>query len=297
MSQRSKLALTFALGLIALVGAVPATAGAVNVASGFDTGVDGWRSANRATAGTYGTVDYHPTGGNPGGYISGSDDEPAPDDYRWDLAAASAGPFTGNLSANYGGTLSYDVRHTAAANRESAVIIGSFANGGSALRGTLGPAPSGSDWNHYAYLLNETASGWTYIDFSPMAEHSATAGEFAEVLGSVGYLQLSADFSFDVGQTTDIDNICLIEPGQTCPAATEPSPTGGGGGGGTTTDDGACDAAKKKLAKAKAKLKQLRQDDASDGKVDKAKKKVKKAKAKVKKECGNGRLFPRLAFR
>jgi hypothetical protein len=264
---------------VVIAGALPAPAGAVNVATGFDAGAEAWYSGNRAGHAA-GTVDYHPTGGNPGGYISGSDDESS-ESLRWDFVAPDFSAWTGDLSANYGGTLSYDVRHTAAANRNSVATFYNFDGGGMELLGELGPPPSGTGWNHYAFTLSESAPGWQFIGFSPAVQRPATAGDFAAVLSNVGLVQVTGDFSFGVGQITDVDNVCLIEPGQTCPAATTPPPGGGGGGG----DNAACDDAKAKLKKAKAKLKKLKQQHASKAKIKKAKKKVKKAKQAVEDAC------------
>lgn len=84
----------------------------------------------------------------------------------------------------------------------------------------------------------------------------------------------------------DLDGDGILNTVDKCPTQAgtlkdEGCPAGAGPGGG----DAACVAAKKKLASVKAKLKKLKEQDASAAKVKKGKTAVKKAKAKVRKVC------------
>ena len=80
------------------------------------------------------------------------------------------------------------------------------------------------------------------------------------------------------------DNDGLADAADACP--TQAASTADGCPASTPPVDAACEEAKAKLAKAKAKLKKLRRQDASDAKIAKAKKKVRKAKQAVRAACG-----------
>lgn len=91
----------------AVLGLMIGSAQAVQVASTFDdagAGVDGWTAVGDPVGGA---PVYQATGGNPGGYAQVTDQGAGLVMY-W-VAPAK---FTGDLSAYFGGTLSYDMRQT-----------------------------------------------------------------------------------------------------------------------------------------------------------------------------------------
>lgn len=84
----------------------------------------------------------------------------------------------------------------------------------------------------------------------------------------------------------DSDGDGVPDASDQCP--TQAGPAANGGCPLATPVDDRCAIARKKLAKAKAKLKALKRKPAPEPKIKKAKKKVKKLKKLVRKECGTG---------
>ena len=315
-----------AVAVIAAVAAallLPAGASAANVLHTFNADAQGWLAAGDSTCGAASphTPAWLNSGGNPGGFIRVTDNENGvgptdPDQCQWIVASPSA--FSGQLRANYGGSISLDVIHPAGAETGPAVQIVDAQ--GNVLFLPKANEPAADTWTTYTFTLTEGTPGWQYVpdQGEPV---TPTRAQFFGVLEDLAQIQIVGDLSTNSrGDVTGMDNIQLSEPpspldsdgdgvtnaadqcptvagsaanngcpvipppdtdGDGVPDATDNCPTVAGPAsnqGCPVENDEACDKAKAALDKAKAKLKKLKKNDAS-------KKKIKKAKAKVKKEC------------
>jgi hypothetical protein len=343
---------------IAAIALLPATANAIVVNNPFNADAQNWQVAGDNTcfnAALHPPV-WESTGGNPGGNISGTDGDS--EECFWSFYAPIASGQ--NRLANYGGTLSVDVRHSTTADRNITIYI--VDGDGNALANDSASPPAANTWTTFAVPLSETSPGnpWSYQADGAESFVAATQANFFEVLQNVQYFSVLGDLSSAItGGTTRLDNFVLTEgppadndgdgvangsdscplqagpssnngcplpdsdgdgvpdPSDQCPSEAGPAPTGcppanpdpDGDGligavdkcpdqAGPASNDGcpagtdppgsdgaACDAAKKKLEKAKAKLKKLKESDAKASKIKKAKAKVKKAKNAVKEAC------------
>jgi hypothetical protein len=187
---------------------------------------------------------------------------------------ASPGVLTvnGNYTQGAAGTLAVEVQGAAAGTGHDQLVVGGTAT----LGGTLTVATSG--------FTPSTGQTFKVLDAPAPPASPTVSGSFATVQES--------GWDYNVAlNATDVTLTALAPPVQ--PPGDEPPtepptgqpPTDGPPTDGPPTDDGACKAAESKLAKAKAKLKKLRQQDASKAKIKKAKKKVKKAKDAVAQAC------------
>jgi hypothetical protein len=292
--------LRWILGIAATAAALalPASVSAANLASTFDTGDEGWRvignhpvnpSVEEAPA-------FVPDGGNPGGFIRVTD---AKEPFNWE--ALSPSPWRGDMRANYGGTLSADVRH---ANPDYGMSFSILS-----IHGTLfysfADKPGG--WESHSVPLTEADACWTLLGGSQSGARVPTKEEFLAVLSDVHAFGVEVDLAHGTGDVGEIDNVRLSETPSakthgcvpadsdgdgvadeidSCPAV--PGPVNAGGCPVTGPPsfppglDPACIAAQEKLDKAKDKLK-----EAGDKKAkEKARAKVKRAKERVKEICG-----------
>lgn len=163
--------------------------------STFDTGAEGWKAGNGASNFT-----WHSTGGHPGGYVSAND---AATDKVWAFIAPDS--FLGNMSAAFGGTLSYDLKSSnpslssGGAYPEVKLIGGP---GGLVLVEATNDAP-GKFWNTFSVQM--TPGAWHIGDLNGAV---ATAADLQSVLGNLTALYIRGEFSLkaDVGS---LDNVVL----------------------------------------------------------------------------------------
>jgi hypothetical protein len=214
-SSRARASSAWLLSLALAAFAFPATASAVNASSAFSANDQGWRIASNGSCDdpTKRPPDFNATGGNPGGRIGETDDETGVvnDECFWS-AVAPAG-YIGQLRANYGGTISYDLRHPAGADFGGGVGL-SDANGNS-LEGGFDEtaAPTANVWRTYSFTLSEASPGWIYYPADGGDPAPPTRAQFFAMLADVSSLAVGGDLSFDSqGERTDIDNIDLSEP-------------------------------------------------------------------------------------
>ncbi|MFN8112101.1 MAG: thrombospondin type 3 repeat-containing protein [Solirubrobacterales bacterium] len=305
---------------------VPTGAMAANVLHTFNSDAQGWLAAldNSCSSPTGHTPTYHASGGNPGGYISVTDNEsPAPNPGDPDnCSAILAGPaaFSGQLRADYGGSISFDVIHPAGAEQSPTVVFVDSDGNTLVYQGSFSP-PAANTWTSNSYPLT-TANAYFAVDGGEFAE--ATAAQVFDVLENLAQIQIGADLSTNSrGDATGFDNIQLSEPpspldsdgdgvtnaadqcptvagsaanngcpvldtdGDGVPDASDNCPTVAGPAsnqGCPVENNEACDKAQAALDKAKAALKKAKKNGSKKA-IKKAKAKVKKAKAKVKKEC------------
>jgi hypothetical protein len=173
---------------------------------------------------------------------------------------------TGNYTQGTGGTLATEIAGTTAGTGYDRLAV----TGTATLDGTLAITTPGftlSPGQTFQVLTAPTVTG-TFA--------TVTGGERYAVQYNPANVTLAvADADGDgVADATDGCPTVAAATADGCPTVTPPPP-----------DTSACDAAKEKLSKAKAKLKKLKANDAPRAKIKKAKKKVKKAKQAVAEAC------------
>src|SRR5262249_32220980 len=155
-----------------------AQASADTISSTFDTGVEGWSALDPTT--DY-TASWQSTGGNPGGFLQGTEN----------IALGGTGyfiapsKFLGNLSAYAGGTLTYDLKviHGSAYFNDVDVII---SNGMNSVSWTSNINPVGDGWVTFHVQLNQANFGSNLVSILSNVTEFQIRGEFingAEVEG------------------------------------------------------------------------------------------------------------------
>jgi hypothetical protein len=199
------------LASIGLLGTVLGTARA-DVTSTFDTNGEGWSvvsfsdySLNTfAVEGTYAPT-YVATGGNPGGYILGTD----PDD--GDFTFSAPAKFLGNQSSTTG--LSYDMNYLDTVNFQTIDVILAGTNGEHLIWSNPSFVPD-TTWQTNTASFTPSAS-WHVAEGGALA----TAADFQAVLGSLTGIYIRAEYDQGGADDTGLDNVRLI-PGVQAP---EPS--------------------------------------------------------------------------
>ena len=203
---------------VALV--LPASAGAANVQSTFDAGDEGWFVFHPGSPSPIGEPTFVSTGGNPGGYIEATDTVADPSE----MQLVAGGAFAGNRLANLDGSLSFDMRHTAAVRMPILGLVDSDLN--FIYRTVAGSLPTSTTWTTYSTILNASAAGWTY-QASGGASSPATPQNMTDVLSDLINFFVVADLDTGTGGTAHLDNARLLEP---------PPPDGDGDGVPDATD-------------------------------------------------------------
>lgn len=124
--------------------------------SSFDAHTEGWQTVGDATPATHVI-----SGGNPGGYISATDQ---PTGIFWYWKAPPT--FLGNLSDAYNGTLSFDLKQSSTssqAGNQPDVIL----TGGNITLVYDTPYNPGTQWTSYQVDLNESAGWQNWIQVLP----------------------------------------------------------------------------------------------------------------------------------
>jgi hypothetical protein len=124
----------------------------------------------------------------------------------------------GNLLADYGGTVSYDVNHPAGATLAPTVtIVGPSNHTLTSGNPLVGPGPPADTWTRYSFLISpDDPHGWRYsLDAEGSGSRPAKAADFSEVLSGVQVIYVLGDLKFgSMGEKTEIDNIVMSEPAQ-----------------------------------------------------------------------------------
>ena len=162
--------------------------------STFDVDAEGWTVTGDAQGGSP-IPNYFPSGGNPGGYISATDDETGGIWY-WQAPAK----FLGNIAEAYGQVLRFDLRQSALTQQRDAPDVVLKGPGGTFYYDT----PNNPDkvWTPYTVVLSET-SGWTKSDGS-----IPTQAEMKALLSNVDTLRIRGEYR-SAADTGDIDNVVL----------------------------------------------------------------------------------------
>jgi laminin B (domain IV) len=161
-----------------------AQASADTISSTFDMGAEGWTAVD--PTGDY-KSSWTSTGGNPGGFLQGTEITPLGDTGYF----IAPGKFLGNLSAYAGGTLTYDLN----------VIIGSsyfsdvdviISNGTTSASWTSNINPVGHGWVTFQVQLNEANFG----------------SNLASILSNVTEFQIRGEF-INGAEAEGLDNVLL----------------------------------------------------------------------------------------
>ena len=166
-----------------------------DVTSFFDTDAEGWTGYGDFAV----NVNWHATGGNPGGTIELVDSVSGGVMY-W-VAPAK---FLGNQSGSYGRTLSFDLRQVIGSPNQfsdsDVVLVGS----GVTLVIDLSPNPATNGaWTSFSVPLSTGA--WKV---GSLGGTTATAAQLQSVLGNLSGLAIRAEYQ--TGADTDyLDNVVL----------------------------------------------------------------------------------------
>ena len=206
--RRFIVAVTAAVAFLAF----PASAGAANIESTFNADDENWFVFEPPSE--FSDPTFVASGGNPGGYLAATD---ANSDPGTQLRLISGGSFAGNRIANLNGSISFDLRHTAATSPPIVALADDDLN---LLFRSVGAPPNSSTWTSYSAPLNASATGWTFQAFGGGIS-PATPQNMADVLGSLLNIEIFGDPGATAGATVHLDNVRLLEP---------PPPDGDGDG-------------------------------------------------------------------
>ena len=188
--------LSVLMGLAAIVAAGVSPLPAQPVASStFDTNDEGWTVVT--TLGYTGPVNYESSGGNPGGYIWAAD----PDTGAWGFRAPAK--FLGDVSAAYGGQLTFDIASVNPVYDSAWVAIDG--NGLQFVHAYDAPELPGVTYGRSVPIVAGT--GW--ID--PISYDPATEAELRSALASLDTLAIVAEFADGTGgeDVSALDNVIL----------------------------------------------------------------------------------------
>lgn len=199
-------------------------AGATPISQTFDSNSLGWQADQGGIAAT--PFDpFDATAGNPGGgglRITDTGDDACEDETD---PCAFAYFFSGALptsASNYGGTLSFDFRSSAALPFQE--VFACITDSPDALRELCGFAtyPSGSTaYQKLTLPLVSTSPVWDYCDYNPpFACGSPTAAQMTALLSGPTELIVSADQVEGIGEAYSLDNVAFTDGG---PVVTPPT--------------------------------------------------------------------------
>jgi hypothetical protein len=173
-------------GMFCLFGGASAEA---DIVSTFDSGAEGWTAVD--PTGDY-TSTWQSSGGNPGGYLLGSESDPL-GGTGYFIAPSN---WLGDLSAYAGGTLSYDLKVIEGTDyfNDADVII---SGGGSSASWTPDINPVGDGWFTFQVQLTQA---------------NFTGGNLASILSNVSEIQLRGEF-ISGAEEEGFDNVRLAASG------------------------------------------------------------------------------------
>jgi hypothetical protein len=176
-----------------LAAAVPIFSAAI-VSSTFDNpadGVDGWTIVGDGSAPA-----HVPAGGNPGGYIT-TTDQAAGSIVYW-VAPAK---FLGDRTAAFGGTITFDLRQSIAGSQfvDNNPLVRLTGNGTVLSFFGSGPATA---FTSYTVPLT-AAAGWT------SGGAPATEAQIQNALANLTDFRIRAEFAFLAGDVDDLDYVAI----------------------------------------------------------------------------------------
>jgi Laminin B (Domain IV) len=146
-----------------------AQASADTISSTFDTGPEGWSALDPTL--DY-TASWQSTGGNPGGFLQGTENFPA-GGTGYFIAPSK---FLGNLSAYAGGTLTYDLKVQGSAYFSDVDVI--ISSGANSVSWTSNINSVGDAWVTFQVQLNQANFGSNLASILPNVTEFQIRGEF-----------------------------------------------------------------------------------------------------------------------
>jgi hypothetical protein len=173
--------------------------------SDFSTGDEGWKvvsfgnltTDNFAIVATY-TPTFNQTGGNPGGFISTTDQD------NGDLTFSAPAKFLGNVSGATG--LSYDLIYPVGAINYQPTDVILMGNGETLLWKSSPNIVPGPSWMTANNLQFVPSTQW-HVGTSSGA--LATVSDFGKVLGNLSGLFIRGEFTTGLIETPGLDNVSL----------------------------------------------------------------------------------------
>lgn len=164
-----------------------AVAANAQVASSFDSGLDGW-------AGSGGSISFVPSGGNSGGFLQQVDTTGS------FMSVIAPAKFVGSLSSYLGGTLSFDAKNISNLPSDlpspgpwfgTVTITGAAGSATATLAGAIaGNPPPDGQWHTYSAQLDNASWG----------------GGLASVLSNVTGIAVQLEFNNVIVETAGFDN-------------------------------------------------------------------------------------------
>lgn len=178
--------------LCVLGGAASAAQANILRSSGFDAGLDGWRTLNGAT-----DASFVAAGGDPGGFITATEGQIPGRAWVWDAPSG----FGGDWSSAVGGTLNYSLKvDTTLGSTEDVADVKLIGTGLTVVADAgLGP---GLDWTRYSVLL---APGVWHLDSLDGA--LASAEQLGAVLADVVDLRIRGEYSPIATDSGSLDSV------------------------------------------------------------------------------------------
>ncbi|HWS88342.1 MAG TPA: laminin B domain-containing protein [Pyrinomonadaceae bacterium] len=192
-----------------LLALAPAARADAIVMSTFDTDAEGWNAVSLNTSytvtGTH-TVTWNATGGNPGGHLSRPDPQ-VDTTFYWNAPAQ----FLGDMSAAYGGALTYDVRHSGGPVYNFADVI--LVGGATPLRLVYDAAALPTTaWTPFTIPFN--AGQWRVGSLSGAF---ATQQQILSVLSALTALRIRGEYISNTNETGYLDNVSVEAPPEPTP--------------------------------------------------------------------------------
>jgi Laminin B (Domain IV)/PEP-CTERM motif len=179
---------------ILVIGSSSEARGSVVVSSTFDNpadGIDGWTVVSDGSG-----PSYQASGGDPGGYITTTDQGLGGIVY-W-LAPAK---FLGDQLSALGGTVSFDLRQNINGSQFTDMNPLIRLTGNGVILSLPGTGP-GTSFTSYAIPLS-SAGGWM------SGGVPATDAQIQNALANLTDVRIRAEFSFVVGDVNDLDNVAF----------------------------------------------------------------------------------------
>lgn len=168
--------------------------GATTIETTFDDGPANWTVTGDAQSGSVDPT-YHEAGGNPGGYVSATDDVSGGVWY-WN----ASGRYLGDKSGFYGGSLAFDLNQSATDSQFDARDVILFSNG-TAIHYEFDANPN-STWTDYEVPMTE--AGWNVSETGA----AVTEEQFRTVLSNLDAVWIRGEYRTG-GDVGALDNVVL----------------------------------------------------------------------------------------
>ncbi len=193
-----QIAIIFFLIILVTFSGATSLKAAVLASSNFSSSDEGWTVVDWDGSGTPYIPSWQSTGGIPGGYLA------CPLDVKGDGFFRAPNAFHGNMSAAYGGSLSYDLF---AIIPSPWVMSDIYINGGGqAITFRQGNQPT-NNWQHFTASLRE-GQGWMVGTLYDTTGVAATADQIKAVLADVTDIRIRQEYAWGA-DSSGIDNVVL----------------------------------------------------------------------------------------